>query len=193
MQAFHLHLTPHTLHLTRMRLELQRFVKYTLAALFLLLQPGCADSDPEGDQAKQSAEKGISKKTKPGSSYLDTIKITSSAAVFYSPDSIQLEKIKAITDTMIFEGTMHDCLYQVRNSRNILNKSYKQVQIIEVKNARYIVFEKINREKEYVDLDTQNDPCGLFIFNGRESHKRVDMTNVETELGFYFAKRSKDQ
>ena len=176
-----------------MRFELQRFMRYSLAALLLLIQLRCADSRPEVDQAKESAGEGILKKTKPGSSYSDTIKITSSAAVFYSPDSIQLEKIKAITDTMIFEGTMHDCFYQVRNSRNILNRSYKHIPIIEVKNARYITFEKITGEKEYVDLDTQNDPCGLFIFNGRESHKRVDMTNVDTELGFYFSNRSKDQ
>ena len=168
-------------------------MKYTLAALFLLIQLRCADSRPEGDQAKESAEDAILKKTKPGSSYSDTIKITSSAAVFYSPDSMQLEKIKAITDTMTFEGTMHDCFYQVRNSRNILNKSYKQVQILEVKNARYIAFEKINGEKEYVDLNSQNDPCGLFIFNGNKSHRLVDMTNIETELNFYFGNISRDE
>jgi hypothetical protein len=176
-----------------MRSELQSFINYSLPALFLFIQLGCSDSRPKADQAKDRLEENILKKTKPGSSYTDTVKIKSPAAVLYSPDSLQLEKIKAITDTMIFEGTMHDCFYQMRNSRNILKKSYKYVQIIEVKNARYLVFEKVNGEKEYLDLNTQNDPCGLFIFNGSKSHRLVDMTNIETELSFYFGNSLKDE
>ena len=91
---------------------------------------------------------------------------------------------------MIFESTMHDCFYQVRNSRNILQKSYKHLQIVEVSTARYVVFEKVNGEMEYLDLDTKNDPCGLFLFDGKKSHRWVDMTNIETELGFYFGNSS---
>ena len=101
---------------------------------------------------------------------------------------MQLEKLKARTDTMIFEGMMHDCFYQMRYSRNVLKQHYKHVQIIDVRNARYLVFVKKNGEKEYVDLDTQNDACGLFISDPGKSHQWVDMTNAETAFGFYFTK-----
>ena len=125
---------------------------------------------------------------KPPGTYQDTLTINLPAAVFYHPDSLQLEKIKAITDTMVYEGTMHDCFYQMRNSRFVLKKYYPRIKIIEVKNARFLLFEKTGGEKEYIDLNTKNDPCGMFIFDGQKAPRLVDMTNIESELGFYFSK-----
>ena len=123
--------------------------------------------------------------TKPSASFQDTVTINFPAAVFYRPDSLQLASIRNITDTAIFESTMHDCFYQFRNACNVLKKDYPAVRIIEVKNARYLLFKKEGGAKEYIDLDTKNDPCGLFIFDGRQSPLLTDMTNIETSLGFY--------
>lgn len=125
---------------------------------------------------------------KPPSSFPDTITIDFPAAVFYNPDSLQIEKLKVITDTMIFESIMHDCFYQVRHSLIVLKKYYPRIKIIEVTNARYLLFEKAGGEKEYIDLNTKNDPCGIFIFDGQKASLQADMTNIESELGFYFSK-----
>jgi hypothetical protein len=38
-----------------------------------------------------------------------------------------------------------------------------------------------------IDLNTQNDPCGIFIFDGHKKAKLADMTNIDSELGFYFS------
>ena len=126
---------------------------------------------------------------KPPSSFSNTITINFPAAVFYNPDTLQLEKIKAITDTMTFESTMHDCFYQMRNSRIVIKQYYPRIKIIEVKNARYLLFEKAGGEKECIDLNTKNDPCGVFFFDGQRAPRLVDMTNIESELGFYFSKQ----
>src|SRR5215204_25205 len=165
-----------------MKIKLQGLVGFGSLVLFLPLfvGPGCSDSPPKVVQQQGESKETTVRNNKPGSSFTDTVKINSPAAVFYSPDSLQLEKLRVITDTIIYESTMHDCFYQMRNSRRILERDYKNVRIIEVKNARYLVFKKINGEKEYLDLNTQNDPCGLFIFDTRKSRKLVDMTNVET-------------
>lgn len=125
---------------------------------------------------------------KPPSSYSDTIIIHPPAAVCYNPDSLQLEKIKNITDTSVFESMLHDCFFQQRNSRKVLKEYYPYVKIIDISNIRYLVFEKLNGEKEYIDLDTKQDPCGIFLFDGRKSPQLVDMMNIDTELGFYFSK-----
>lgn len=125
---------------------------------------------------------------KPPASFSDTITIDVPSAVFYNPDSLQLNKIKGITDTGVFESIVHDCFFQMRNSRIVLKKYFPGIKIIEVKNARYLLFIKAGGEKEYIDLNTKNDPCGLFIFNRKKAPILVDMTNVETELGFYFSK-----
>ena len=88
---------------------------------------------------------------------------------------------------MIFESMVHDCFFQMRNSRMVLKKNHTQVKIIEVKNARYLLFINAAGEKEAIDLNTKNDPCGLFIFDGVKAPRLVDMTNIDSELGFYFS------
>lgn len=155
----------------------------------ILVTASCNNSQlPGGDSA--GIEKSKATKNKPGSSYSDTIKINTPAAVFFNPDSLQLEKIKGITDKGIFESTMHDCFFQMRNSRVILKQYYSHIKIIDVKEARYLLFEKSGEKKEkvYIDLNSQNDPCGIIIFDGTKDPRLVDMTNIETELGFYFTK-----
>ena len=175
-----------------MRPGLQRFTNYSWLVLFIIIQVACSDPRPKERRSKDGLEAHTIQKTKPGSSYSDTITIKSPAAVFYFPDSMQLEKLKAITDRVIFEATLHDCFYQMRNSRKILERSYGHVHVVEVKHARYVAFEKLSGEKEYLDLNTQSDPCGLFVFDGSKSHRLVDMTNIDTELGFYFRNDSRD-
>jgi hypothetical protein len=161
-----------------------QFIIYFLP---LLLSYSCADSPREKKQAHNKIDTKDSTRNKPPGSFSDTIKISVPSAVFYMPDSLQLNKIKAVTDSMIFDGIMHDCFYQQRNSRNVLKQYYPRIKITEVKNARYLLFERANAEKEYIDLDTKNDPCGIFIFDGQKAPRLVDMMNIESELGFYFS------
>ncbi len=163
--------------------------KQWIFLLFLIsLIVSCSKSSHH--EQKKGKENTVEKSTpgKPPSRFLDTVIVVYPTAVFYNPDSVQFKKIKAITEPMIFEGTMHDCFYQMRNSRMVLEKYYPKVAIEEVKNARYIHFKMINGSDEIVDLNSKNDPCGLLIFDGHKSPQLVDMTNVDTELGFYFSK-----
>ncbi len=125
---------------------------------------------------------------KPGSSFTDSIIIDSPSAVFYNPDSLQLKKIKAITDTGVFKSTMHEFFYQQRNAQNVLKKYYPGIKITETKNARYIIFKIARGAAKKIDLDLNNDACGLFIFDGHKLPELVDMTNIDSQLGFYFSK-----
>ncbi len=147
-------------------------------------------SNPPQNHATDSREKDIkeTKNRKPPSSFSDTIIIDFPAAVLYNPDSLQIEKLKAITNRMVYESTMHDCFYLMKNSRFVLKKYYPHIKIIEVKNARYLLFKKAGGEKEYIDLNSKNDPCGIFIFDTKKATHIVDMANIDTELGFYFSK-----
>ena len=124
---------------------------------------------------------------KPPATFTDTIIIDFPAAVFYNPDSLQHEKIKAITDTMIFKSMVHDCFYQMRNSRNSLQKNWPEIKIVEVRDAGFILFKPANGMNECIDLNKQNDPCGIFLFDGNKKALLVDMMNIDSELGFYFS------
>jgi hypothetical protein len=161
-----------------------------LLFLFFVLALFASCSNSPRNPAKENM-KTVVKPTvlkKPPSSYSDTITINVPAAVFFNPDSAQHEKLRAIMNPDVFESTMHEGFYMMRNSRMVLKKNFPKIKIIEVKNARYLLFKKTDGEKEYIDLNTKGDPLGLFLFDGKKSPVMVDMQNIETALGFYFAK-----
>jgi hypothetical protein len=162
-------------------------VKLTAVMLFFLFATiGCTDT---AQSVQNNEENNEQKKNKPASGYTDTLTISSAAAIFYNPGGLQLEKIRAVTDSMIFESMQHDCFYQQRNARLLLQKNWSQIKIIEAINVRYLLFQKPGSAVTIIDLDTQNDPCGIFFFDTKKDPHFVDMTNVETELGFYFTRQ----
>jgi hypothetical protein len=127
-------------------------------------------------------------KTKPHGNFPDTLKITETAAVFYYPDSLQLEKIKAETDSNIFKSSMHEYFYQMRNARIVLKKILPEIKIIDAKNVRYLLFTYNDNKTGYIDLDAKNDAYGLILFNRQKPPLIADMANIESEAGLYFAK-----
>jgi hypothetical protein len=127
-------------------------------------------------------------KTKPHGNFPDTLKITETAAVFYFPDSLQLEKIKAVTDSSIFKSSMHEYFYQMKNARTVLKKILPEIKIIDAKNVRYLLFTYNDNKTDCIDLDAKNDAYGLILFNRQKPPLIADMTNIESEAGLYFAK-----
>lgn len=161
-------------------------INLAFAFLLCLIILSCKD-DKENRHVSNTEEKSSLQPVfiKPSSNYTDSLFITIPAAVFYHPDSMQLIQIKAMTDPMVFDGTMHEFFYQMRNARTVLKKNWPRLKIIEAKNYRYLVFVKNERLREYVDLNTKNDAYGLFVFDGKKLPRLIDMTNIETEVSFY--------
>ena len=125
---------------------------------------------------------------KPASSYSDSLTIDFPSAVFYNPDTLQLLKIKETTPKNDYETNVHNCFYEMRNARIVLKNYWPQIHIIETLNNRYLLFVKLNKNISCIDLNTKGDMCGLFLFDGKKEPELVDMMNIETALGFYFAK-----
>lgn len=107
------------------------------------------------------------------------------AAVFFHPDSVQLFQLKAQKKPDVYEGTMHEFFYQMRNARMIIKKEWPGLKIVEAKNYRYLLFVKTDNVHELVDLDLKKDAFGLFVFNCVKPPLLIDMTNIETEMSFY--------
>ena len=127
-------------------------------------------------------------KTKPPGNFSDTLKITETAAVFYYPDSLQLEKIKSVTDTNVFNSSMHEYFYQMRNARIVLKKWLPDIKIVEARNIRYLLFIHSDNKTDCIDLDSKNDAYGLILFNRQKPPLISDMPNIESEAGLYFSK-----
>ena len=169
----------------------KRVIYVATAFLILLSFLGCPGSGTskkiESHEQKQPVPLPVVYK-KPPSGFRDTLFITCRSAVFYNSDSVQLEKIKAITEKKVYESNIHDCFYQMRNARMALKKYWHNVQITETSKARYLLFCKFDNSKICVDLNNYNDQCGLFLFDERKNPQLVDMMNIDTELGFYFSR-----
>jgi hypothetical protein len=125
---------------------------------------------------------------KPPSSFSDTLTIRIPSAVFYSSDSLQLQKIKEITAKNEYETEVHNCFYLMRNARMSLKKYWPQIHIIETSAYRYLLFVKTDKTKTCIDLNSKGDMCGIFLFDGKKEPELADMMNIDTSLGFYFAK-----
>jgi len=123
---------------------------------------------------------------KPSSSFSDTLVINKVSAVFYNPDSSQLNKIQAITKKELYETDVHNCFYLMRNARMVLKKYWPHVHIIETSEYRYLLFIKADNSQTCIDLDTQQDMCGILLFDRKKEPELIDMMNVDTALGFYF-------
>jgi len=148
----------------------------------------CSDSPRQTSPEQNKIDNKDSTKNKPPASFSDTIKIDSPAAVFYNPDSIQLEKIKEITPKNEFESEVHNCFYLMQNARIVLKKYLPQIHIIETSQNRYLLFVKSDKTRTLIDLNGKGDMCGVFLFDGKKEPELADMMNIDTALGFYFSK-----
>jgi len=123
---------------------------------------------------------------KPPSSFRATLVINSVSAVFYNPDSLQLNKIRAITRRELYETDVHNCFYLMQNARNVLKKYWPHIRIIETSEHRYLLFIKADNSRVCIDLNTIDDVCGIYLFDKKKDPELIDMMNIDTALGFYF-------
>jgi hypothetical protein len=125
--------------------------------------------------------------SKPGSSFTDTLDIQDPAAIFFEPDSMQWQKIKAVTKAQVFDGSMHEYAYQIKNATRYIKAQWPELKTITVKNARYLRFPFADTLSFVIDLDKEA-PCGMFVYDGKTSPVLMDMTNIETQVTDYMRK-----
>jgi hypothetical protein len=138
------------------------------------------------EEKKQTSPHDIRKK--PPSSFNDTIMIGSKSAVFFKADSVQMKKIKQVNDESVFESLTHDCYYQMRNAKQVIQKERPEIKIILASTVRFLIFTNANGNSKTIDLNQVNDICGIFLFDPAKDPVRINMTNIDSELGFYFRK-----
>lgn len=142
------------------------------------------DSSVRADKAQSRAAYSASRK--PGSSFSDTVMVDHAAAVLFQPDSVQLQKIRAANEPAVFESMSHELEFQLRNARLEMKRNWPRLNIMDVANARYLLFIGKNGRKQLVDLDQKNDMSGIILFEPAQDPVLIDMMNIDTELERYF-------
>jgi hypothetical protein len=136
---------------------------------------------PSFKDGSDTAMAGKINSQKPGSSFQDSLVIPGIAAIFYEPDSLQLEKIRQLSEEGLFKATLHEFEYQVKYSNKILKRDWPRVKIVVAKNVRFLNCVNNEGKIDIIDLDTYSDAFGL-IMVGKKRAVLLDMTNVETGL-----------
>ncbi len=169
------------------RLNMKQFLTFLQACLVLLASCTINGNEKQGNSV--SVVKTKPNASKPGSSFSDTVFIKQPSALFYYPDSLQDLKLKNITEPAIYNSSVHEMFYQMRNARKVIIETYPALKIVEAKKYRYILIQKKSGRKQCLDLNQYNDARGLFIIDLIQDARLVDMTNIETELYNYFQNR----
>lgn len=152
------------------------------SALFFCCNPASEQQKAQMEE-QQAPEQPQTFKKRPGIAS-DTIWLNTPSAVFFYPDSLQKEGYRAFIPAS-FESSEHEYLFQMNNARTRLEANWKQVAIIDCKDAKYLVAEG---EDVPLNLDDINEPWGLILFEKGKAPAHVDMMNIDTELENYFVK-----
>src|SRR6478609_2196226 len=109
-----------------------------LSSVFFCLVFSCSNNSGADNLAIKNADPINVNKTKkishkPGCTYQDTVIIDVASAVFYYPDSLQLEEIKQLTDSVVYIGSTHEYFYMMRNARMVIKKTWPGLKITEAK------------------------------------------------------------
>jgi len=155
-------------------------------AVFFFGIVSCKENKPPAGKKMENSDSAKPVFHKPPSSFQDTLKIQGEAAVFYTPDELQLEKIKKQTNNAgAFGASNSEYVHMMENARTVIRNTWPALKIVDAKNYRYILFIRKDRAEECIDLDKYNDMDGLFVFDGKKSAMLIDAMNVETEVGSY--------
>jgi hypothetical protein len=159
---------------------------FYLFLVYLSLLVSCAEKAGSNKQEKQ--QESLPAKTKPGATGSDSLRVNAASVIFFEPDSIQLEKIRQITEDRIFKSNVHDFEFQSYTVKMYVKKNRPDLKVFRAKNFRYIVFVKSDNRNEVIDLDKIADAWGMYVFDPKKEPQLSDMMNVDTEIPRYFSK-----
>jgi hypothetical protein len=114
----------------------------------------------------------------------DTLTIDRKAAVFYQPDSLQMEKRMKQVGEADFRAGADDYIYYVNTSAEYLEK--EGLPVLDAKNKQYLKFVLADRQVQVIKLDTLEELWGMYLFDPKKKAYAADMTVIEEEYKSYY-------
>jgi hypothetical protein len=114
----------------------------------------------------------------------DTLIIQQRCAVFYAPDSVQMEKRMKLVGEEEFRAGADDYIYYINTSVDYLEKQY--LSVINAKDRKYISFITADKRSQLIKLDTLEELWGIYLFDPNKKPYHSDLTIIEEEYKEYF-------
>jgi hypothetical protein len=166
-----------------------------LLLLFSLTVYSCATNDekqkPKSDTLISSSDTAlkldtvraqIATQTSPLDT--DTLTIDRKAAVFYQPDSLEIEKRMKEVGEADFRAGADDYIYYVNTSTEYLEK--EGLAVLDAKNKKYLKFVLVDKGVQVIKMDTLEELWGMYLFDPKKKAYAADMTIIEDEYKNYF-------
>ena len=114
----------------------------------------------------------------------DTLTIDRKTAVFYQPDSLQMEKRMKKVGEADFRAGADDYIYYVNTSAEYLEK--EGLPVLDAKNKKYLKFVLANKRVQVIKLDTLEELWGMYLFDPKKKAYAADITIIEDEYKSYY-------
>lgn len=114
----------------------------------------------------------------------DTLIIDRKAAVFFEPDSLQIEKRKAAIGEDNFFIGVEDYAYYLSMSHDYLDSA--RLRLLDARGKRFLKFIGNQPPNQIIRLDTVPELWGIYFFEPAKKAKRINMTMIEEEYRGYF-------
>ena len=134
------------------------------------------DTIPKPDSIKTQT-------AKTSSSNRDTLIIDREAAVFYQPDSLQIEKRMNQAGEADFRAGAGDYIYYLNESAEYLKK--QGIRVLDAKGKKYLKFILANKQVQLIKLDTLKELWGMYLFDPKKKPYAADITIIEDEYKTY--------
>lgn len=163
--------------------------KFILLYTLAFTSCGTSDSTKE-DAVKEVHTLSHTTTTKPiiarhNTMAADTLTVTSSAAVFYQPDSVQMKKRMTEVGEEDFRIGMDDYLYYMNGSWTWLEG--QGLPCVDARYKKYIRFIAAGKKTRLIRLDTLPELWGVYLFHPAKAPYKADLTNIEKEYQSYFS------
>lgn len=114
----------------------------------------------------------------------DTLTVDAKAAVFYQPDSLQIEARMKEVGEEDFRAGMDDYLYYLNQSWQYLEG--QGLMLLDAKGKKFIKFVTTHNSIQLVRLDTVPELWGVYLFDPAKGSYHADMTTMEEEYKNYY-------
>lgn len=161
----------------------------TLVLLYTLAIASCTFSDSAKEEKikeDQLLSNPANKPIIPDASALntDTLIVTAKAAVFYQPDSTQIERRMKEVGKEDFRIGMDDYLFYMNESWTYLKQ--QGVPLLDARDKKFIQFISADNTIQLVRLDTVPELWGVYLFDPARGPYLADMTNIEEAYRNYY-------
>lgn len=114
----------------------------------------------------------------------DTLTVGSKAAVFYQPDSLQINKRMKEVGEADFRAGADDYIYYINTSVEYLEK--EGLRVFDAKNKNYLKFVLADKRVQVIKLDTLQELWGIYLFDPKKKPYVADITIIEDEYKSYY-------